>query len=111
MKKEGLVLTWLSFGITIKPMADVVPIHEAKTQLSKLIKRAHQGESILIGSYGKAEAVLGPLPERTPIHIGVWEDKKVADFNYDSNELVESDSAIVERFQKSIAEEFNEDEV
>lgn len=92
-------------------MADVVPIHEAKTHLSKLIKRAHQGETILIGSYGKAEAVLGPLPERTPIRIGVWEEKKNADFDYASKELIESDSAIVERFQQSIAEEFNEGEV
>ena len=35
-----------------------IPIHEAKTNLSKLIKRAAAGETIYIGAYGKPEAVL-----------------------------------------------------
>ena len=35
-----------------------IPIHEAKSNLSKLIKRAAAGETIYIGAYGKAEAVL-----------------------------------------------------
>jgi len=33
-------------------------IHEAKTNLSKLVKRAAAGEDIYIGAYGKPEAVL-----------------------------------------------------
>ena len=35
-----------------------IPIHEAKSSLSKLIKRAAAGETIYIGAYGKPEAVL-----------------------------------------------------
>ena len=35
-----------------------IPIHEAKSNLSKLVKRAAAGETIYIGAYGKAEAVL-----------------------------------------------------
>ena len=35
-----------------------IPIHEAKTNLSKLVKRAAAGETIYIGAYGKPEAVL-----------------------------------------------------
>ena len=35
-----------------------ISIHEAKTNLSKLVKRAAAGESIYIGAYGKPEAVL-----------------------------------------------------
>ena len=35
-----------------------IPIHEAKSNLSKLVKRAAAGESIYIGAYGKPEAVL-----------------------------------------------------
>ena len=45
----------------------VVPIHQAKTNLSQLVKRAAEGERILIGSYGRPEAVLASLdilPER-----------------------------------------------
>ena len=35
-----------------------IPIHEAKSNLSKLIKRAIAGETIYIGAYGKPEAAL-----------------------------------------------------
>lgn len=35
-----------------------VSIHEAKSNLSKLVKRAAAGETIYIGAYGKPEAVL-----------------------------------------------------
>jgi antitoxin (DNA-binding transcriptional repressor) of toxin-antitoxin stability system len=35
-----------------------VPIHEAKSNLSKLVKRAAFGETIYIGAYGKPEAII-----------------------------------------------------
>jgi len=35
-----------------------IPIHEAKSSLSKLVKRASLGETIYIGAYGKPEAVI-----------------------------------------------------
>jgi prevent-host-death family protein len=35
-----------------------IPIHEAKSNLSKLVKRAAAGESIYIGAYGKPEVVI-----------------------------------------------------
>jgi len=35
-----------------------IPIHEAKSNLSKLVKRAAAGENIYIGAYGKPEAVI-----------------------------------------------------
>jgi prevent-host-death family protein len=37
---------------------NTVSIHEAKTNFSKLVKRAAAGETIYIGSYGKPEVVL-----------------------------------------------------
>ena len=36
----------------------VISIHEAKTNLSKLVKRAAAGETIYIGAYGKPEVAL-----------------------------------------------------
>jgi len=36
----------------------IVSIHEAKTNLSKLVKRAAAGETIYIGAYGKPEVAL-----------------------------------------------------
>ena len=47
----------------------VVNIHEAKTQLSRLLERAHAGEEVVIAKGGKPYARLGPLaplPPRVP---------------------------------------------
>lgn len=41
-----------------------VNVHDAKTQLSKLIARAEKGERITIARAGKAVAELGPVPRR-----------------------------------------------
>ncbi|MDR0324026.1 MAG: type II toxin-antitoxin system prevent-host-death family antitoxin [Treponema sp.] len=37
---------------------DTVSIHDAKTNFSKLVKRAAAGEAIYIGSYGRPEVIL-----------------------------------------------------
>jgi prevent-host-death family protein len=39
----------------------IVNVHDAKTQLSKLVARAEKGERITIARAGKAVAQLGPL--------------------------------------------------
>jgi len=41
-----------------------VNVHEAKTQLSKLLDRAADGEEIVIAKAGKAVAKLGPLEKK-----------------------------------------------
>lgn len=46
-----------------------INVHEAKTQLSKLLERAHRGEEVIISKGGKPYArlcPLEPLPPRTP---------------------------------------------
>jgi prevent-host-death family protein len=40
-------------------------IHQAKSQLSKLIDAVQQGESVTTARAGKPVAVLGPLPVRS----------------------------------------------
>jgi len=45
----------------------IINVHEAKTQLSKLLDRAHRGEEVVICKSGKPYArlvPLKPLPER-----------------------------------------------
>ncbi|MBP9714487.1 MAG: type II toxin-antitoxin system prevent-host-death family antitoxin [Sterolibacterium sp.] len=42
-------------------MSSVISMHNAKTTLSQLVKRAASGEVILLGAYGKPEAKLVPL--------------------------------------------------
>ena len=37
---------------------ETISIHEAKSNLSRLVKRAAAGETIYIGAYGKPEVVL-----------------------------------------------------
>jgi len=50
----------------IEPVA--ISIHDAKSNLSKLVKRAAAGETIYIGAYGKPEAVI-ISPESLPAPI------------------------------------------
>jgi prevent-host-death family protein len=42
-------------------MDTIVNIHEAKTHLSKLLKRVMSGEKIVIAKAGKPVAVLSPI--------------------------------------------------
>ena len=56
----------------MKPEAEktVIPIHEAKSNLSRLVKRAVAGETIYIGAYGKPEAAIvsiDTLPRKKPV--------------------------------------------
>lgn len=46
---------------------ETVNVHEAKTQLSRLLERAHAGEEIVIAKNGRPYARLVPLesPKRT----------------------------------------------
>jgi antitoxin (DNA-binding transcriptional repressor) of toxin-antitoxin stability system len=42
-------------------MYNVLTIYEAKSNLSKYIKRAQAGETFMIGSYGQASVSLSPI--------------------------------------------------
>ena len=43
-----------------------VNVHDAKTQLSRLLERAHAGEEIIIAKSGEPYARLVPLDTRAP---------------------------------------------
>jgi len=45
-------------------VANTVSIHEAKTNLSKLVKRAVGGETIYIGAYGKPDVALTAVNQK-----------------------------------------------
>ena len=52
-----------------------ISIHEAKSNLSKLIKRAAAGETIYIGAYGKPEVALtavSPEKQRAELRKGAF---------------------------------------
>ena len=44
--------------------AKTVSIHEAKTNFSKLVKRAEAGETIYIGAYGKPSVVMTAVDQK-----------------------------------------------
>jgi len=83
-------------------MNEVVSIYKAKTNLSKLVKKASEGSTIYIGSYGRAQAILSPMPKKKEINIGIWADKKRDNAYVD---IVSSDPDIVKSFNKSINKE------
>lgn len=49
----------------------VVDVHEAKANLSKLLERAHKGETIVVAKRGKPYARLVPLESREPRKSGL----------------------------------------
>lgn len=64
----------------------VISMHQAKTTLSQLVRRAANGETILIGAYGRAEAKLSPITPPAPGHkrIGVLAGKLVVPEDFDA---------------------------
>ena len=52
-------------------MPTIVNVHEAKTQLSRLLKRAHDGEEIILAKAGKPYARLVPLDNGLPRQPGI----------------------------------------
>ena len=52
-------------------MALIVNVHQAKTHLSRLLKRAHEGEEIILAKGGKPYARLVPLKEGMPRIPGI----------------------------------------
>ncbi|MBO4313197.1 MAG: type II toxin-antitoxin system prevent-host-death family antitoxin [Desulfovibrio sp.] len=62
----------------------IIPIHQAKTTLSQLVKRAVGGETIFIGSYGRAEAALSAAPQRPEKRLGVLEGKLIVPDDFDA---------------------------
>lgn len=54
----------------------VVNIHDAKTNLSKLIEKTSKGEEVIIAKAGKPVAKLSPYKEKLkPRKLGLWKGK------------------------------------
>lgn len=64
-------------------MAVVVNVHEAKTQLSKLLDQAHAGAEIIVAKAGKPYARLVPLDPGPPARRPGGLDGSVGDEFFD----------------------------
>ena len=82
-------------------MTKVISIYEAKTQFSKLVKKAQAGETIYIGAYGHPQAILSPAPVKKPINIGIWAYKKKPNA-YKTEDLIGSDLDVNSDFEESL---------
>jgi prevent-host-death family protein len=84
-----------------------VNLYEAKTQLSKLVDRAAQGETIVIAKDGKPMATLGPIaaPKKEPRKLGLWaQPGDEVDFDTWWRDWKESDRLVEEMFEESLAQ-------
>ena len=62
----------------------IINIHQAKTQLSRLIERVLQGEEIVIGRAGKPVAKLVPYERSVqPRQGGQWRGQVALEDNFD----------------------------
>jgi len=77
-------------------MDNVLSIYEAKTNLSKLVKEVKAGKTIYIGAYGKAEAVLTPIPKVKKFKFGTM-----------SGSFADFDDEVFVSLDKDVAEMFN----
>ncbi|MCB9822502.1 prevent-host-death protein [Candidatus Nomurabacteria bacterium] len=82
-------------------MSKVYAIHEAKTQLSKLVKKAEEGQVVYLGAYGKPTAILIKLPETPEVIFGVLSHKKMLNA-YKNEDLIGPDPDIAQDFETSI---------
>ncbi len=63
----------------------IIPMHQAKSSLSQLVKRAKAGEHVFIGSYGRAEAVITSAENMTPKkQLGLLQGKLVVPDDFDA---------------------------
>jgi prevent-host-death family protein len=66
-------------------------IHEAKTQLSRIVERVERGEEIVIARAGEPVAMIVPLPRRTRrLGRGSLRGELVLAEDWDSPEVNES---------------------
>ena len=56
-------------------MTKPINLYDAKTQLSRLVDRAADGEEIVIAKAGKPRARLVPLAKKVRRRPGVWKGK------------------------------------
>ncbi len=79
-----------------------VNVHEAKTHLSRLLKRVAAGEEIVIAKAGKPIARLVPVEEKPKGRRIAGRDAGL--FKFDEKAFHEADEEILRDFEESINE-------
>ena len=93
---NNLTLINLANKIKLFIMNKVITIFDAKTNLSKYIQSAKEGNPVYIGNYGKKEVVLiSTKSTKNPIRFGIASGK----FKYSDKDLEGIDLDIQKMFQ------------
>ena len=81
----------------------VYTIYEAKTQLSKLGKRAAAGQTLYVGAYGQAAFIIAPIPKSANrgLKLGMFEHTRVPNDGVDTLHLPDPE------FDKMIQDSIN----
>lgn len=77
-------------------MMKAIPIHQAKTNLSKYIQEAKAGKTIYIGSFGKPEVILTIAPRKQKVRLGAWKNKPIG---YKDEDIMGPDLDIIKDFE------------
>ena len=81
-------------------MNEVISIHEAKTNISKLVKKAKAGQTIYNGAYGKPEVIISSMPLKKQVKFGILAHKAKSNaYNYE--DLVNPDKKLKSLFESS----------
>ncbi|MGI8647990.1 MAG: type II toxin-antitoxin system prevent-host-death family antitoxin [Acidimicrobiales bacterium] len=87
-------------------MDAVISIHEAKTHLSRYVKKAKAGERVLIGSYGKEEVMLVPAKSSSSgLKLGIWTHKRLPQAD-ETADLIAPDEDIIRAIETSVGHDF-----
>ena len=63
-----------------------VNVHEAKTQLSRLLAEVEEGATIIIARNGKPIAELIPISKKSKPLSGLWRDRMVISEDFDDED-------------------------
>ena len=65
-------------------MSQVISVQEAASILPELIKRASEGETVLIGNEGQAEVSLNVIPKKIKKQVGLYKDPVIMADDFDA---------------------------
>ncbi len=82
---------------------DVVTIGEAKTHLSKLVRKAEAGEIVYLGAYGKPTAMIVAVPQKPQRKLGTLSHLSHL---LDDDSFNEADHLIDDLFHESANQDF-----
>ena len=64
-------------------MSQVISVQEASIILPELIKRAYEGETVLIGGDDTPEVSLQPIPKKIKKQVGLYKDPIIIADDFD----------------------------